>query len=468
MSVLMIGRQVCNLLLVYAAIGSSLFAQTWKAGAAKVSITPQTPVWMAGYGSRDKPSQGVAQQLHAKALAIEDPGGTRIVIVTTDLIGFVRDVSEAIADRAREHFELPRAALVLTSSHTHTGPTLGSSLRVMYDLTPAQEQAVKDYTAYLEEQVVEAIGKAIANLAPASLQFHRGQAGFAMNRREPTPQGIKLGVNRDGPVDHDVPVLRVSSPEGELRAVLFSYACHNTTLTGNHYEFHGDYAGEAQQQFENEHPGVLALFMMGCGADANPQPRGEMANADRNGKELAAAVSDAIGARGRMVEGELSAELIYFPLPLAPAPSRSEFEARTQDSDRFVRRHAAEQLEVINRGGSLPTEYSYPVQAVQLGGTVTLVALAGEVVVGYALQLKQRLGVDSTWPVAYANDVFAYIPTREILHEGGYEADRSQVYYGMPGPWAPAIEATILGKTVELVEGIRKPNRSRSQEPTKK
>lgn len=458
MAVPMHCRQIRYLILIFAAISVNLSAQPWRAGAAKVSITPQTPVWMAGYGSRDKPSQGVAQELHAKALAIEDPGGSRVVIVTTDLIGLVRDVSESIANRARQQFDLPRSQLVLTSSHTHTGPTLGRSLRVMYDLTPQQEQAVQDYTRYLQDQVVEVIGKAIANLAPADLQFHRGRAGFAMNRREPTPQGVKLGVNPNGPVDHEVSILDVSSPQGELRAVLFSYACHNTTLTGNHYEFHGDYAGVAQQQFESDHPGAVALFMMGCGADANPNPRGQITDAERNGKELASVVASAISGGGRRVDGELRAELIHFPIPLAPAPSRAEFEERKNDSDRFVRRHAAENLEVLERGGSLPGEYSYPVQAVQLGRTVTLVALGGEVVVEYGLQLKQKLGEEGTWPVAYANDVFAYIPTREILSEGGYEADRSQIYYGMPGPWAPAIEETILDKAVELVKGIRAPN----------
>jgi hypothetical protein len=247
--------------------------------------------------------------------------------------------------------------------------------------------------------------------------------------------------------------------DGKPIAVLFSYACHNTTLTGNHYEFHGDYAGEAQQRLENAHPGVVALFMMGCGADANPQPRGEMAHVEQHGKELAAVVAGAMSKDGRGVDGELRAELIRFPIPLAPAPSRSEFEARTKDRDRFVRRHAAEHLELLASGGRIPTDYSYPLQAVQLGGTVTLVALAGEVVVGYALQLKERLGAESTWPVAYANDVFAYIPTKEILSEGGYEADRSQVYYGQPGPWAPAIEATILDKAVALVKRLRVANR---------
>ena len=430
-------------------------AQSWRAGAAAVSITPQMPVWMAGYGSRNKPSEGVAQELHAKALAIEDPGGIRVVIVTSDLIGFVREVTDKIAGQATQRFELPRERLVFTSSHTHTGPTLGHSLRVMYELTPEQSKAVEDYTAYLEKQVVEVIGKAINNLAPASFSFHHGHAEFAMNRREATSEGIKLGVNPKGPVDYDVPVLQVKSADGKVLAVLFSYASHNTTLTGDDYKFHGDYAGVAQQQFETDHPGAVALFMMGCGGDANPYPRGKVEYAEKNGKDLSAAVDTAMGAKGRPVEGRLRAELIHFPIPLAPAPSRAEFAARTKDKDPFLRRHAEYHLSLIDRDGHSPREYEYTLQAVQFGDAATMVALSGEVVVGYAQQLKQKLGAENTWPVAYANDVFAYIPTRQILSEGGYEADRSQIYYGMPGPWAPEVEPTILDKAVDLVTKIR-------------
>jgi Neutral/alkaline non-lysosomal ceramidase, N-terminal len=458
MAVLMDTKRTRRLLLMVAGFAAALPAQTWQAGAAEISITPRKPVWMAGYGSRDKPSQGVALELQAKALAIEDPQQGRVVIVTSDLIGFPREVTEAIADQARERYDLPRSRLVVTSSHTHTGPTLGHSLPVMYDLTPEQEQAVQDYTRYLEGQVVEVIGKAIENLAPARLSFHHGSAGFAMNRREATPRGVKIGVNPKGPVDYDVPVLEVNSPDGKLRAVLFSYACHNTTLTGNDYEFHGDYAGEAQARFEKEHPGAVALFMIGCGADANPEPRGKMEYVRLHGEEMASAVDKAIKQNGRQVQGQLRAELIHFPIPLAPAPSRSEFEARLNDSDAFQRRHAAYQLKLLERDGHSPRDYSYPLQAVQLGNTVTLVALGGEVVVGYASQLKQKLGEQSTWPVGYANDVFAYIPTRQILAEGGYEADRSQIYYGMPGPWAPGIEATILDHAIELVKKVRSGN----------
>ncbi|HEU5115449.1 MAG TPA: hypothetical protein VFT74_02115, partial [Isosphaeraceae bacterium] len=52
-------------------------AEGWKAGSAKLAITPREPVWMAGYGSRDHPSEGTLQDLWAKALVLEDPSGSR-------------------------------------------------------------------------------------------------------------------------------------------------------------------------------------------------------------------------------------------------------------------------------------------------------------------------------------------------------------------------------------------------------
>src|SRR2546426_734582 len=79
-------------------------AAGWKAGLAKVVITPERPVWMAGYASRNKPSEGKIQDLYAKALALEDAQGNRVVLVTSDLIGFPRAIAEAIADRVQRQF----------------------------------------------------------------------------------------------------------------------------------------------------------------------------------------------------------------------------------------------------------------------------------------------------------------------------------------------------------------------------
>jgi len=97
-------------------------ASQWKAGVATVAITPEQEIWMAGYGGRKKPSDGVVQDLYAKALALEDQSGVRFVFVTMDLIGVLRGVRDSVARKVEEDFKLPPAYLLLNASHTHCGP----------------------------------------------------------------------------------------------------------------------------------------------------------------------------------------------------------------------------------------------------------------------------------------------------------------------------------------------------------
>ena len=425
----------------------ALLAGDWKAGVSFTSITPRVPVWMSGYGSRTTPSQGVAQDLRAKALALEDPNGRRMVIVTTDLIGFSREVAERIAARAHHDYQLSRERLLLTSSHTHTGPAIAGNLPLMQPPTPELRARTTRYTHYLEDQVVALIGGALEHLEPAKLSYHIGAAGFAMNRRERTGDGtIKLGDNPGGIVDHDVPTLRVEGASGTLRAVLVSYAAHNTTLTGRHMELHGDYAGEFQAAFEKANPGATALFMLGCAGDANPGARGTMENARDHGDELADAVAAAIAKPGLAIDGSLKSSFERFPIQLEPPPDEAEWQRRTREAEGLDKQIAEYFVRMLREKGSIPATYDYPLQTLRLGDTLELIALSGEVTVGYALELKKRLGPETTWVIGYANDVMSYIPTAKILSEGGYEAERSQMYYGMPGKWDPSIEPTILDR----------------------
>src|SRR5438132_13152633 len=96
----------------------------WKAGVATVRITPEKPVPMAGYAARTKPVENVAQDIYAKALALEDRQGRRAILVTTDLIGLARAVAEPVCERIEEQTKLPRSQILLSSSHTHSAPTL--------------------------------------------------------------------------------------------------------------------------------------------------------------------------------------------------------------------------------------------------------------------------------------------------------------------------------------------------------
>lgn len=430
-------------------------AQQWKAGLAKVVITPEKPVWMAGYAARTKPSEGRIHDLYAKALALEDARGNRLVIVTTDLLGFPRPVAEAIADEAKRRFKLSRQQLALTSSHTHTGPVIGQSLSGAYDLSAEQVAAVQAYTDELQRKVVAVIVEALRNLKPARLSFAHSEAGFVMNRRQRQQSSVSIGVNEKGPVDRDVPVLRIESPTGELRGVLFGYACHNTTLTGEFYQFSGDYAGFAQAELEKSHPGAQAMYVMGCGADANPNPRSTLEYAISHGTELAQSVEKALTGQMKPLRGSLSTAFALLSLELT-SPTREEFQARLNEKDVYRKRHAERWLARLDRDGKLNLTYPYPVQVAQLGDGLTFIALGGEVVVDYVLRLKKELGADNLWVAGYSNDVMAYIPSVRILNEGGYEAEGAMIYYDLPGRWAAEVEEKIIGKVHELVRECRR------------
>jgi len=237
----------------------------------------------------------------------------------------------------------------------------------------------------------------------------------------------------------------VESPDGALRAILFGYACHCTTLS--FYQFCGDYAGFAQQYLEQAHPGTTALFMAGCGGDQNPYPRhgdGALDFCRQHGRALANAVEAALVGPPRPVAGPLRTAWEEITLEFAEPPSREVLEQQAKSKDKYERAHAEFLLQELDRNGAITTTYPYPVQVVRFGETVTMVALAGEVVVDYALRFKRELAGPAVWVAGYSNDVFGYVPSLRVLKEGGYEGGGAMRYTPLPGPFAPSVEQRIV------------------------
>jgi hypothetical protein len=430
-------------------------AADWKAGVAVQVITPEGPHWMAGYANRNHPAEGKLTELYVKALALEDPEGGRLVLLTSDLVGIPRSLGEAVAAEVHRRTGLHRERLMLTVSHTHCGPVLRDNLSDMYDMPAAEAKKIDAYTDRLRGWMVDVIVRALGDLRPARLSHGKGTTRFAVNRRKPTPQGVVNDANPGGPVDHDVPVLAVRTPDGRLRAAAFGYACHNTTL--QFYRWCGDYAGFAQADLQERYPEAVALFWMGCGGDANPLPRGTVELCRKYGKELAGAVADVLSGPMSPLAGAARARYAAIALPLAGVLSREQLAADRASKQFAVRRRAERLTTLLLEKGETDDHYRhYPIQVWRLGDGPTCVALGGEVVVDYSLRLKRELGAGGPlWVAAYANDVMAYIPSARVLREGGYEADSSMIYYGMPGKWSPAIEELIVARARQLVEEVR-------------
>lgn len=429
-------------------------AAVWRVGVAEADITPTEPVFLAGYASRDRPHEGIAAPLHAKALALVDSEGHRAVVLTTDLLGLTAEIAEPVATRIGEATGLDRSDILLNSSHTHTGPALTLSREPTSKMDADQSARQVTYTRALQENLaalaIEALEKAGR---PARLSHATGFAPFVMNRRESTRErGIVLGVNPRGPVDRSVPALRISDADDDsLIAVVYQAACHNTTLGGNFYRITGDFAGYSQAHIEREHPGAMALFLTGCAGDANPHPRGELAMSEEHGRVLGGEVCRLLdeAAGWKPVLGPLSTRFDHADLSLQPAPvGKALAELKLGGSWRgFVATEIEKRRE---RGEVIPDTYRAPFSVWQFGQDLTLVGLSGEVVVDYVHRLERELGATDLWIAAYCHDLFGYLPSARVLREGGYET--RGLYAGGIGFFAPETEDVVAEKIRSLAE----------------
>lgn len=430
----------------------------WKAGVAKAVITPEKSVWLAGYGSIRAP-EGKLHDLWMKALALKDSAGRRAVLVTSDFQGIPKTMADRTCEKLRQRFGLARDQVMLTYSHNHCGPRLTGDLHDYYPVDAEQEALVDEYTAQMEAKIVKVVGEALAKLAPASLRIGEGCATFAVNRRNnreaEIPDLLAKGSPLKGPVDHAVPVMTVSDSRGKLLAVLFGYACHPTTLSFT--QWCGDYPGFAQLALEKNHPGATAMFINTCGGDQNPLPRRRVELCERYGRMLAEGVETALKQPLKPVAPGLRTAFEFTDLAYEKVVTREELQAALADKNAIRARWAARMLKKLDASEKFAAAYPYPLHAWRLGGELIFISMGGEAVVDYALRFKKEFG-SGTWVCGYADDLVAYIPSRRVWEEGGYEGGSFLYEYGRPAfRWAGDVEDRIAAAVRRLVQKVIPP-----------
>lgn len=430
---------------------------TWRAGVAKAVITPETSVWLAGYGSKRAPD-GKLHDIWMKSLALEAPDGKRAILVTSDFQGVPKEMSDAVFLILKKKHNLERHQVMITFSHNHCGPRLGLDLVDYYPIEAEQVKLVDEYTDLMVRRMADMISESIANLAPASLKMGEGHATFAVNRRNnkeaEVPSIIAKGEPLKGPVDHTVPVMTVTGTDNNLIAILFGYACHPTTL--NFTKWCGDYPGFAQILIEKNHPGALAMFVNTCGGDQNPLPRRQVELCEKYGKMLADGVEEALKKPLKTIQPGLKTSFELIELPYEKIITRPELEVATRDANAVRKRWAERMIKKLDAGEKFATSYPYPLHAWKLGNEMLMIGMGAETVVDYALRFKAEFG-KGTWVCGYVDDMIAYIPSRRVWAEGGYEGGPNLYEYGRPAlRWAADNEELIAGKIKKLVDSVNK------------
>ena len=450
----------------------------WKIGVAKTLITPKENMWMAGNETRIHGSMGKSQDLWVKVLAIQDSLKKTALLITLDIYGINKEMSDRVRDQLKLKYNLQRSQIIINCSNTYSGPVIKNFLYNLFTLPSEEIEKIESYTSWLERQIEETAGKALQTLEEADIFAQNGFSRVGVNRRFNNEKDLTILTEIKGPSDFSVPVLKITNKNGEVKAIVFGYACHNSVL--NDYTWSGDFAGYAQAELEKKYPGTTALFFQGCGADQEPLPRQNGAFVQQYGETLSFAVEAILSQDMPKLKGKLSTAYSELQLPLSRSipPSKEELQKIFKDEDAtdYEKRCAENLIRDIQAGRKIKTAYTYPVQ-IWLLGNQPIIALGGEVVVDYSIKLKRILG-EGAFVMGYSNDVMSYIPTAEIIWESanrGYNNENyfyqhndfkltsyeggivSQMQYGLPFTWSATIENSIVSEVVKLAKQIRVP-----------
>ena len=450
-----------------AANSQSLFAQLaaaeWKVGASKIDITPDLPVRLSGYGSRTMPTADVEDRLFARAMTLKHVDQPPLVIVSVDAIGLSASLTDKIHAHLSERFSLERKQVVLCTTHSHTAPHLDDILPNLFSasLTDEERQNMATTSRKTVEAIVQAVAESIDRLQIATVGFGTGRAEFAINRRVlKNKLWSGFGTVDDGPVDRSVRVIHAKRLDGSTIAVAYQYACHCTSISPDLNKISADWAGISAGLIETafrttNSPDAIALPIIGCGADANPNPRNKHENAKQHGLEMSNSVQAVCSGPLQALPPPKS-QTFQLVAIASERPSKNRLEEMSK-SNSFVERNFAQiMLALLKEKGRLPETYPAPIHFWNFGETLAWVFMGGEVVVDYQIRLEKELSqFSNVWVAGYTDDVFAYVASERVRNEGGYEVDGSMLYYAQPGRWVSGTEDLIVSRILKMANAQR-------------
>ena len=399
-----------------------------RAGSARVDITPTAPVALAGYASRNELSKGVHDPLSARVLAFEHEGH-RLVLVSTDLIGFYGGSVDVIRKAILTAARLEPSELFLTAIHTHSGPNVG------IDEDRGKPSNIA-YTKDLGPRLAAAVEKALGEMTPVRIGTGSGSSPVGVNRREAVTDRsgktrIVLGRNPGALTDREVQVL-VVRPEGadHPEAVLFAYSTHSTSLGPQNYLISGDVHGIAEQ-FVEKHLGhnVIAPAFAGASGDIDPWFRVlPKFKTDDGWVPEPVLLGTMLGEEVVNVASKIKATSKTGPIRTALKTLTLPGKPRREEG--VTPSNPTKTLEVT----------------VGRVGDVAFVGLGCEAFNAIGRAIKTASPIPHTIVMTHCNGAAGYLPTSEAYKVGGYEVDSSS--------FAPEAAEQVVKDVVLLLKSL--------------
>jgi hypothetical protein len=378
-----------------------------KGGFAKVDITPPVGVWLSGYASRNKPSEGISDELYAKALVLDD-GQNKIAIVSADLLWVPLETTNEIRGIVKKKVGIPESNVLVCATHTHFGPKI-DKIRKDWPDAPASK-VDKSYVEKLTKKIADSISTAAKNLKPVKLGVVKGDISeIVYNRRTKRPDGKVAMTFRlppadpnlaFGPIDPQVAILRVEDTNGSLLGTIVNYACHPVCGATDNQEFYSisaDYPGYTARVVEQMEGGIC-LFALGTAGNMNPvRIQGEN-HRSRIGKALGGEVL----RRLQFVSTSDDIALKALKKPVTLPLKKDLPPERISDEDKAKK--------------TLTTE----IQVLRIAD-IYILGLPGEVLVEVGLEIKKKTGIENLFIISLSNDACGYVCHSQAYDEGGYE-----------------------------------------------
>jgi hypothetical protein len=439
------------------AVADEASDRPWSVGYAEADITPAPgQAQMSGYGS-ERYAKGTLSPLLAQVIVLRDADACTGILIAADIAGFERVMTEAIRrDIARKHGVAARN-IILAASHTHWGPA------TQFHATYAAGGPNVWYMAFLEETILAAVDAALADLAPAGIEYGAiDLRGIACNRRLPRNGQIDWGPYAEGSTDPHTPILRMRRDRSPRQIVIVGHACHPTS-SGSIEKWTPDYPGAMRDYLAGQLPDAKAVFVQGCGGDAKvvcKDPKtGELVFAADPNQSREAGEKLAKAALSHLETGPMTSIAASFASSVATGQlsygqpwsrEETEREAYTGSRKKYYTWVARQSLALPDAS----TSFRYDVQVWRLGGVLTLFAMEGEVCSPWGPALRAMAGTDRAMVLGYANNVTAYIPDQRIVREGGYEGGEAQKFF-LPGPFTENIDAEIKQIVAAALSGLK-------------
>lgn len=399
-----------------------------RVGIATADITPEGSVWMEGFAARKKPSEGVSKGLTASCVVFDNTV-TRLALVALDLCKIGKTPQLADLQAAAQQSGIPPQHLMVNFSHTHSGPEINH-----------KDNAA--YAALFKARTDRLFAAAVADLQPAILDYTVGSSTMAVNRRRVDEKGRYAGFLPEPrkPIDPDVPILRVSSADGAVRAVLFGYACHPSTMSD--YRVGPDYVGYARDWIAAAYPGCVPVFFQGCGADLKTR------------YTLASGRFGCVLLSPEALTAELGHELgraVVTALAVPPDPVPAARPKAPQEAVKTPIQLGGiiEEISVPDREQPDSKSHRLCTGAWRIGD-VYFFGSQGEIGSPIGLRIKRELAGVRVWTNGYTHWGIGYILDAASYPEGGYEIENSDV-----GPATEAILADNAAGYVRALEAGR-------------